>query len=1031
VALVLALEPDVKQAAVLKQIVRERVGADFVLADSKDVALAAISERVPDLILVTALLSPRDEADLTGHLRALDGAEHLQTLTIPLLASGPATAQKKKKRGLLSALTGEAERPEAPAGCDPAVFAEEIRNYIARAEELRVSAVVERKRTTRTRKRTPTAGAEQLQGRERENGPAAESGTASAYWAWESTPAVAEPESAKAPAGGQIAEAASRGSGHSSWDNPWDVSHRSAGVAEGAPRPESIYIDDHILAAADVLPLPPAIDALDALLERPSVSTAGDLLAGPVEEDLEEEIDLSDLLGETSAGREGSAGAQDSVDAGASFYTVSPTARDIEALLNPVPDASIVAEAGKAPASEHAPGQALEAAVVQSAPPPPPVAAEQAAASPNAADLTLKPPVSEEKLPVQAVSADVPPEPDGPDMAALEALQADLERMRADRGLVEVALAEARAAQQRAEAAVAEAAQRAAEESERRTLELAQRAREEAEADRRVRELGEQKAREEAEHRAEAERMARQEAERLTREIEARMREEAAAERRLREEAEREAASARAREAARRSEREEGERKARLEAERRAEDERMRRQEAEARIEAERKAREQVERRAREQAERLAREAEERRAREVSERKARQQAERQAREAERQARAAERQAREVERQAREAAELETRVRSQRLIRESEERRAREAAQLKTREASERRAREMAERRAEVERLAREAAERKALEQGERHAETERAAREAIERKVRAEADQLIEAERKARLDAEHQAKREAERRAAAERRAQEDAERLAAEAAARAKRVARSERRARELAEKRAAVERKAREMAERRAREESVRRAAAEARARQEEERLTREKAARPIKKAPVVRRARRRGKPEPIVATLRSEGKDDRPLQDEWGLYDPDKCGFGALYAKLEDIENGGPSEEESDASNLIADEQEGIAPVRFPRPLSMWAWRVEESAVPVLGAGNPGQDDFRELVSGLAIPSAVAAVGYASGARIRRVTVPPPAEPASKSERGASVLILSRRLLKAARQQSTGTRRLTARR
>ena len=60
-SLVLALEPDPKQAAVLKQVVRDRVGAQLVLADSKDAALAAIAERVPDLILVTNLMSPRDE----------------------------------------------------------------------------------------------------------------------------------------------------------------------------------------------------------------------------------------------------------------------------------------------------------------------------------------------------------------------------------------------------------------------------------------------------------------------------------------------------------------------------------------------------------------------------------------------------------------------------------------------------------------------------------------------------------------------------------------------------------------------------------------------------------------------------------------------------------------------------------------------------------------------------------------------------------------------------------------------------------
>jgi len=115
VSLVLALEPDQKQAAILRQVVRDRVGADFVLADSKDGAIAAIAERVPDVMLVTALLSPRDEKELTDQLRHLDGAEHLQTLTIPLLASGAVEPAKKKKRGLLSALTGESSKPAGPA----------------------------------------------------------------------------------------------------------------------------------------------------------------------------------------------------------------------------------------------------------------------------------------------------------------------------------------------------------------------------------------------------------------------------------------------------------------------------------------------------------------------------------------------------------------------------------------------------------------------------------------------------------------------------------------------------------------------------------------------------------------------------------------------------------------------------------------------------------------------------------------------------------------------------------------------------
>ena len=59
------------------------------LGDSAESALRALGERVPDVILTSALLSPRDEAVVAGWLRALDAAAaHVQTLTIPVFASG-------------------------------------------------------------------------------------------------------------------------------------------------------------------------------------------------------------------------------------------------------------------------------------------------------------------------------------------------------------------------------------------------------------------------------------------------------------------------------------------------------------------------------------------------------------------------------------------------------------------------------------------------------------------------------------------------------------------------------------------------------------------------------------------------------------------------------------------------------------------------------------------------------------------------------------------------------------------------------
>ena len=130
---VLAIEPDPRQAVILRRLVHEQVRADFVLADSRDVALAAIDARVPDLLLVTALLGPRDEAEINEHLKTLDGANHLQTLTIPLLA---VPTPKANLRGrVLNAFMRR--KTLSIEGCDPSVFGDEIATYLQRALELK------------------------------------------------------------------------------------------------------------------------------------------------------------------------------------------------------------------------------------------------------------------------------------------------------------------------------------------------------------------------------------------------------------------------------------------------------------------------------------------------------------------------------------------------------------------------------------------------------------------------------------------------------------------------------------------------------------------------------------------------------------------------------------------------------------------------------------------------------------------------------------------------------------------------------
>jgi hypothetical protein len=131
--LILAIEPDKRQATQLRSIVKAQLEAELVLADSAERALAALGDRVPDLILTSALLLPKDEMALHERLRSLAGAaSHVQTLTIPMLAT---PQQSKSVGGMLSSLRrGKSKKAANPTeGCDPAVFAEQCAEYLERA----------------------------------------------------------------------------------------------------------------------------------------------------------------------------------------------------------------------------------------------------------------------------------------------------------------------------------------------------------------------------------------------------------------------------------------------------------------------------------------------------------------------------------------------------------------------------------------------------------------------------------------------------------------------------------------------------------------------------------------------------------------------------------------------------------------------------------------------------------------------------------------------------------------------------------
>lgn len=138
-SIILAIEPDRRRAAQLTGMARTHLKAELLVAPNASEAIDALAGRVPDVLLTAPLLPSQEEAAIGDYLRQLGaGAAHVQTLTIPLLASGSGDHD----RPVLSAFRrGRVQRSEAE-GCDPAVFAEQITEYLREARDRRVAPVV-------------------------------------------------------------------------------------------------------------------------------------------------------------------------------------------------------------------------------------------------------------------------------------------------------------------------------------------------------------------------------------------------------------------------------------------------------------------------------------------------------------------------------------------------------------------------------------------------------------------------------------------------------------------------------------------------------------------------------------------------------------------------------------------------------------------------------------------------------------------------------------------------------------------------
>src|SRR5262249_31045202 len=72
--LIVAIEPDGRQAAQLLKLARGSLNAKLVVTESTAQALGALNEGVPDLILTSPRLSKKDEKALADRLKSLDKA---------------------------------------------------------------------------------------------------------------------------------------------------------------------------------------------------------------------------------------------------------------------------------------------------------------------------------------------------------------------------------------------------------------------------------------------------------------------------------------------------------------------------------------------------------------------------------------------------------------------------------------------------------------------------------------------------------------------------------------------------------------------------------------------------------------------------------------------------------------------------------------------------------------------------------------------------------------------------------------------
>ena len=115
---VIALEPEPERGRRLTELIRERVDAEVIVVHSWDDAPAALSSHLPDVILISSISPPTDEAKLLKHLRELDTEWNPAVLFVPPIVEQQPSVADGRSRFSLAGWRSRAQAPWPPYDVD-------------------------------------------------------------------------------------------------------------------------------------------------------------------------------------------------------------------------------------------------------------------------------------------------------------------------------------------------------------------------------------------------------------------------------------------------------------------------------------------------------------------------------------------------------------------------------------------------------------------------------------------------------------------------------------------------------------------------------------------------------------------------------------------------------------------------------------------------------------------------------------------------------------------------------------------------